>query len=137
MIVFAVSFEVVAADSPLGHSTAVPCTYNDFDGKETTTIEMTEAICMKQRVRSLQRQVKDRGKKIKNLTNLTAYLTFLQPDQIQALKSLPGARNKGVAWSIDTIKTAFQLRYSCGIKGYDLLRKLGYPLPSYSTLCQK
>ena len=134
MIVFAVSFEVVAADSPLGHSTAVPCTYNDFDGKETTTIEMTEAICMKQRVRSLQRQVKDRDKKI---NNLTANLTFLQPDQIRALQSLPGSRNKGVAWSIDTIKTAFQLRYSCGIKGYELLRKLGYPLPSYSTLCQK
>ena len=86
------SFEVVASDSPLGHSIAVPCTYNDFEGMETTRIEMTEAVCMKQHVQSLQRQVKDHDKKIKNLT---ANLTFLQPDQIRALQSLPGARNKG------------------------------------------
>ena len=93
------SFEIVAADSHLGHTITAPCTYIYFEGMEKTRIEMIEAVCMNSMF-DLQRQVKDRDKKIKNLT---ANLTFLQPDQIRTLQSLHCAQNKGVAWSTDTI----------------------------------
>ena len=42
-----------------------------------------------------------------------------------------------MVWSDDTIQTSIELRYACGKNGYEHLRKIGYPLPAYRTLCNR
>jgi len=42
-----------------------------------------------------------------------------------------------VTWSVQTIRQAFQIRYICGAQGYEFIRSLHYPLPSYRTLCDR
>jgi hypothetical protein len=38
---------------------------------------------------------------------------------------------------LQPIRQAFQIRYICGAQGYDFIRSLRYPLPSYRTLCDR
>jgi hypothetical protein len=71
------------------------------------------------------------------LDNLTTNLGFLRPDQKRVLEAAHSYRNKGITWTLGTVKTAFQLRFVCGVKGYEFIRSLGYPLPSYRTLCDR
>lgn len=42
-----------------------------------------------------------------------------------------------MTWSVQTIRQAFQIRYICGAQGYEFIRSLHYPLPSYRTLCDR
>lgn len=61
--------------------------------------------------------------------------TFLDEDQIRALSLTK--RSRRALWSYDTIQKAQKIRLAVGSKGYEYLRDLGYPLPSYRTLCSR
>jgi hypothetical protein len=72
------------------------------------------------------------------MTNQTVNLkAFLAADQTKFLQAPPACRNKGVIWSLQTIRQAFQIRNICGTQGYEFIRSLRYPLPSYRTLCDR
>ena len=60
---------------------------------------------------------------------------FLYPDQLEKLKGPAGS--KDVVWSDETIQRCLSIRSVVGSKGYEYLRSLGFPLPSYRTLCRK
>ncbi|KAL7851644.1 hypothetical protein AOLI_G00220000 [Acnodon oligacanthus] len=60
---------------------------------------------------------------------------FLYEDQIRALTL--AKRSRRAVWSHDTVLTARKIRCAVGVKGYEFLRELGYPLPSYRTLCNR
>ncbi len=60
---------------------------------------------------------------------------FLFEDQIRALTL--AKRSRRAVWSHDTLLTARKIRCAVGVKGYEYLRELGYPLPSYRTLCNR
>ena len=62
---------------------------------------------------------------------------FLHQDQQRFLQTPSSCKRKGIAWSSETLKTSFQIRYICGVRGYEFLRSLAYPLPSYRTLCNR
>jgi hypothetical protein len=62
---------------------------------------------------------------------------FLANDQIKYLQANAASRNKGVVWSLETVRQAFQIRYICGAQGYEFIRSLNFPLPSYRTLCDR
>ena len=74
------------------------------------------------------------GKLSKQTVNLKS---FLADDQLKFLQANRASRNKGVVWSTKTIREAFQIRYICGAHGYEFIRSLHYPLPSYRTLCDR
>lgn len=76
-------------------------------------------------------------KKQKNQSNYAALLSKLQEiftdDQIAVLKN-----NKRVKkWSNKSIMKALQLRFSCGITGYEELRRQKFPLSGLRTLRRK
>lgn len=77
--------------------------------------------CLRNKLKRLEGKIETFGKNLK----------FLNEDQIQML-SCQG--NKRHTWSPQTIKQALQIKSSCGISGYETLRKLGYPLPDTRTL---
>lgn len=60
---------------------------------------------------------------------------FLYEDQIRALSLTK--RSRRAVWSPETILKAQKIRSVVGTKGYEYLRELGYPLPSYRTLCNR
>lgn len=60
---------------------------------------------------------------------------FLYEDQIRALSLTK--RSRRAVWSPETIIKARKIRSVVGTKGYEYLRELGYPLPSYRTLCNR
>lgn len=60
---------------------------------------------------------------------------FLYEDQIRALSLTK--RSRRAVWSPETILKAQKIRSAVGTKGYEFLRELGYPLPSYRTLCNR
>ena len=60
---------------------------------------------------------------------------FLFEDQIRALSLTK--RSRRAVWSPETIMKARKIRCAVGTKGYEYLRELGYPLPSYRTLCNR
>jgi Transposase protein len=73
-----------------------------------------------------------------HLKNLKANLsTFLRDDQINKLKMKNGSCSRCSEWSTETIQHALSIRTAVGRNGYEHLRKLGYPLPSYRTLCRR
>lgn len=61
--------------------------------------------------------------------------SFLYEDQIRALSL--SKRSRRAVWSPETILKAQKIRSAVGSKGYEFLRELGYPLPSYRTLCNR
>ncbi|MEQ2195248.1 hypothetical protein XENOCAPTIV_009617 [Xenoophorus captivus] len=60
---------------------------------------------------------------------------FLYEDQIRALSLTK--RSRRAVWSPETILKARKIRCAVGTKGYEYLREIGYPLPSYRTLCNR
>lgn len=50
------------------------------------------------------------------------------------MKALERKSTKGMAWSSDTVKKALQLRFSCGLTGYEVILNQGLPYPSSRTL---
>jgi len=61
---------------------------------------------------------------------------FLNNDQIEKLKRPPHSKGRSVIWSSATIQRSLAIRSVTGRNGYEYLRTLKYPLPSYRTLCR-
>ncbi|XP_041132901.1 52 kDa repressor of the inhibitor of the protein kinase-like [Polyodon spathula] len=84
----------------------------------------------------LQRQVEEMKKKLNKLNKIEKSLqNFLFDDQIRALSLTK--RSRRAVWSRNTVQSARLIRAAVGGKGYEFLRELGYPLPSYRTLCNR
>ncbi|KAK1164093.1 52 kDa repressor of the inhibitor of the protein kinase-like [Acipenser oxyrinchus oxyrinchus] len=84
----------------------------------------------------LQRQVEEMKKKLNKLNKIEKSLqNFLFDDQIRALSLTK--RSRRAVWSQNTVQSARRIRAAVGGKGYEFLRELGYPLPSYRTLCNR
>uniref|UniRef100_F6Q071 THAP-type domain-containing protein n=1 Tax=Ciona intestinalis TaxID=7719 RepID=F6Q071_CIOIN len=61
--------------------------------------------------------------------------SFLREDQREALKyPLTSGTHK---WSDKTVQQCLNIRCATGANGYEYLRKIGYPAPSYQVLCNK
>jgi len=54
---------------------------------------------------------------------------------METLKSSVKSRN--TAWPSETVQRALTIRAVAGRNGYEYLRRLNYPLPSYRTLCRR
>ncbi|XP_023671623.1 uncharacterized protein [Paramormyrops kingsleyae] len=84
----------------------------------------------------LQKEAEEMRKKLHKLNKMEKGLQmFLFEDQIRALTL--AKRSRRAVWSQDTVLTARKIRCAVGVKGYEFLRDLGYPLPSYRTLCNR
>ncbi|XP_035383937.1 52 kDa repressor of the inhibitor of the protein kinase isoform X2 [Electrophorus electricus] len=84
----------------------------------------------------LQREVEEMKKRLHKLSKMEKGLQmFLYEDQIRALTL--AKRSRRAVWSHDTVLAARKIRCAVGVKGYEFLRELGYPLPSYRTLCNR
>lgn len=62
---------------------------------------------------------------------------FLHPDQLDMLKLTSDNTDNQILWSNDTIQRCLAIRSVVGRNGYEYLRKLNYPMPSYRTLCRR
>lgn len=81
-------------------------------------------------------QAEDLRKRLYRLDRIEKGLqSFLFDDQIRALSLTK--RSRRAVWSPETILKARKIRCTVGSKGYEYLRQLGYPLPSYRTLCNR
>ncbi|KAM4552334.1 THAP domain-containing protein 1 [Odontesthes bonariensis] len=84
----------------------------------------------------LQREAEEMKKRLYRLDRIEKGLqNFLYEDQIRALSLTK--RSRRAVWSPETILKARKIRCAIGTKGYDYLREIGYPLPSYRTLCNR
>ena len=89
------------------------------------------------RVRELQERIKElEGELSKEKERKCPCTKIFGSDQLQFLDR-GKLQGRGNAWSEKTITTALKLRFSCGASGYDDLLKVGFPLPSFSTLQKK
>lgn len=81
-------------------------------------------------------QAEEMKKRLYRLNRIEKGLqNFLFEDQIRALSLTK--RSRRAVWSPETILKARKIRCAVGTKGYEYLRELGYPLPSYRTLCNR
>ncbi|CAK6967845.1 THAP domain-containing protein 1 isoform X2 [Scomber scombrus] len=84
----------------------------------------------------LQKEAEEMKKRLYRLDRIEKGLqNFLFEDQIRALSLTK--RSRRAVWSPETIMKARKIRCAVGTKGYEYLRELGYPLPSYRTLCNR
>ncbi|MED6239569.1 hypothetical protein ATANTOWER_008007 [Ataeniobius toweri] len=84
----------------------------------------------------LQREAEEMKKRLYRLDRIEKGLqNFLYEDQIRALSLTK--RSRRAVWSPETILKARKIRCAVGTKGYEYLREIGYPLPSYRTLCNR
>ncbi|TSO25250.1 hypothetical protein Baya_8873 [Bagarius yarrelli] len=96
----------------------------------------TQLEQQQQHTARLQREVEEMKKRLHRLSKMEKGLQmFLYEDQIRALTLTK--RSRRAVWSHETVLTARKIRCAVGVKGYELLRELGYPLPSYRTLCNR
>jgi hypothetical protein len=84
----------------------------------------------KARNRKLTNEVANLNGKVDNMKkNLDK---FLNSDQISQLDGTRYGK-----WTANTVRNAMKIRTAVGKNGYEFLRKTGYPLPSYRTLCER
>ncbi|KAF3698937.1 52 kDa repressor of the inhibitor of the protein kinase [Channa argus] len=84
----------------------------------------------------LQKEAVEMKKRLCRLDQIEKGLQkFLYEDQIRALSLTK--RSRRAVWSPETILKARKIRRAVGTKGYEYLRDIGYPLPSYRTLCNR
>ncbi|XP_070830689.1 THAP domain-containing protein 2 [Chaetodon trifascialis] len=84
----------------------------------------------------LQKEAEEMKKRLYRLDRIEKGLqNFLSEDQIRTLSLTK--RSRRAVWSPETILKAQKIRSAVGTKGYEYLRELGYPLPSYRTLCNR
>ncbi|XP_061653746.1 uncharacterized protein si:ch73-382f3.1 isoform X3 [Phyllopteryx taeniolatus] len=89
-----------------------------------------------QHTMKLQKEAEEMKKRLYRLDRIEKGLqNFLYEDQIRALSLTK--RSRRAVWSPETILKARKIRSAVGTKGYEYLRELGYPLPSYRTLCNR
>ena len=114
-------------DSGVDHN-AFPCSQNTNDSLASHVEHL------KRKVKQLTQQLRNERKKNNQLVANLRH--FLAPEQIRYLK-LPPKSARTIRWSNATIKKCLQLRYTTGRNGYSHLRRLGYPVPAYRTLCNR
>ena len=68
-------------------------------------------------------------------TLINSIAKFLHADQIEMLKRPSDSKN--ITWSNETIQQCLAVRSVVGAKGYEYMRHLHFPFPSYRTLCRK
>jgi len=73
--------------------------------------------------------------KQREATLIDSVAKFLHADQIEKLKR--PSESKAITWSSETIQQCLAVRSVVGAKGYEYMRKLHFPFPSYRTLCRK
>ncbi|XP_037537502.1 THAP domain-containing protein 1 [Nematolebias whitei] len=84
----------------------------------------------------LQKEAEEMKRRLNRLDRIEKGLqNFLFEDQIRALSLTK--RSRRAVWSPETILKARKIRCAIGTKGYEYLREIGYPLPSYRTLCNR
>ncbi|KAF4529750.1 hypothetical protein B566_EDAN018019 [Ephemera danica] len=88
-----------------------------------------EVAKYKQRYETTRKQLQRMGNKYEEIKN--GLHKVLNDDQLQKLAS-----NKVQKWTKETVQNALQIRYHCGVSGYNFLCKQ-FPLPSYSSLCRR
>ena len=99
---------------------------------EPEVVESDAIKNLKLKVRTLKRQlITERQRSATFKRHLER---FLNADQLACLNS---KTQRAAKWSNKTIKESLQIRCAAGSQGYTYLRKKGYPLPSYRTLCQR
>uniref|UniRef100_A0A3Q1G956 THAP domain-containing protein 1 n=1 Tax=Acanthochromis polyacanthus TaxID=80966 RepID=A0A3Q1G956_9TELE len=91
---------------------------------------------MQHTARLQKEQAEEMKKRLYRLDRIEKGLqNFLYEDQIRALSLTK--RSRRAVWSPETIMKARKIRCAVGTKGYEYLREIGYPLPSYRTLCNR
>ncbi|XP_018972950.1 52 kDa repressor of the inhibitor of the protein kinase-like isoform X2 [Cyprinus carpio] len=128
-----------------GYARRQPPVDSEEDGVQRTDEERPCSLCQhyktkleqqQQHTVRLQREAEEMKKRLYKLSKIEKGLqVFLFEDQIRALTL--AKRSRRAVWSHDTLLTARKIRCAVGVKGYEYLRELGYPLPSYRTLCNR
>ncbi|XP_068427607.1 THAP domain-containing protein 1 [Clinocottus analis] len=115
----------------------------DADGTAEDQRQCTQCHLLKKQLEQemqhtarLQKEAEEMKKRLYRLDRIEKGLqNFLYEDQIRALSLTK--RSRRAVWSPETILKARKIRCAVGTKGYEYLRELGYPLPSYRTLCNR
>ncbi|XP_016330327.1 THAP domain-containing protein 1-like [Sinocyclocheilus anshuiensis] len=128
-----------------GYARRQPPVDSEEDGVQRTDEERPCSLCQHYKTKleqqqqhkvRLQREAEEMKKRLYKLSKIEKGLQlFLFEDQIRALTL--AKRSRRAVWSHDTLLTARKIRCAVGVKGYEYLRELGYPLPSYRTLCNR
>ncbi|RXN05725.1 52 kDa repressor of the inhibitor of the kinase-like protein [Labeo rohita] len=128
-----------------GYARRQPPVDSEEDGVQRVDEERPCSLCQhyktkleqqQQHTVRLQREAEEMKKRLYKLSKIEKGLqVFLFEDQIRALTL--AKRSRRAVWSHDTLLTARKIRCAVGVKGYEYLRELGYPLPSYRTLCNR
>ncbi|XP_073705114.1 uncharacterized protein [Garra rufa] len=128
-----------------GYARRQPPVDSEEDGVQRADEERPCSLCQhyktkleqqQQHTVRLQREAEEMKKRLYKLSKIEKGLqVFLFEDQIRALTL--AKRSRRAVWSHDTLLTARKIRCAVGVKGYEYLRELGYPLPSYRTLCNR
>ena len=127
-----VQIEETSATANVDHSYSLPEPENcrndiPFIGTRDSTVTR-----LRKKIRQLQQQLRRTKSEFSQLvSNMSGFLNY---DQIQYLKM---KSKRTIRWSNATIKSSLQLRYATGRKGYAHLRRHGYPIPAYRTLCER
>lgn len=120
-----------AATSTTTMESDAKCVINGSCISRSYDVKTDLIIRLRQQVRSLQRQNAVLHTKLDGVTKKLQ--KFLHTDQIQQLQ---GSRYG--KWTSETIRTAIKIQTVTGKNGYEYLRtEIGYPLPSYRTLCER
>jgi len=61
---------------------------------------------------------------------------FFNADQMEKLKQLPDQKDRNIVWSSEMVQRCLGIRSVVGRNGYEYLRQMNYPLPSYCILCR-
>ncbi|XP_016150513.1 52 kDa repressor of the inhibitor of the protein kinase [Sinocyclocheilus grahami] len=128
-----------------GYARRQPPVDSEEDGVQRADEERPCSLCQHYKTRleqqqqhtvRLQREAEEMKKRLYKLSKIEKGLqVFLFEDQIRALTL--AKRSRRAVWSHGTLLTARKIRCTVGVKGYEYLRELGYPLPSYRTLCNR
>lgn len=112
--------------------------------REFCCFELKEALCditskcknllnhhenAKKQISTLKNQLKSADQQLEALKDPK----FLGDDQ----KILAKQSSRGLQWSMSTLKQALQVKFTCGTTTDELVRTLGYPLPSTRTLMRR
>uniref|UniRef100_UPI00089DAC02 uncharacterized protein LOC108950530 n=1 Tax=Ciona intestinalis TaxID=7719 RepID=UPI00089DAC02 len=108
---------------------------SDYEVENQSDTQASEACAT---CKQLQLEVRRLKWKIAQLTKkssqqMAKLSSFLNEDQLSSLSK----NSKGQVWSDETIKKCLQIRCTTGAHGYEFLRKLSFPIPSYRTLCRR
>lgn len=94
-------------------------------------IRMRKTIkCLRNKIRTLECDCDNTDNHCKYKKAITV---LFNEDQVTALINKKRVKN----WSNDTIQRALQLKFLCGVHGYEALIDQGIPLPSIRTLSRK